>query len=93
MDATPAGKKGIADQGYQGEKEMLCTPNSYDSAELRTFKGRARARHETFNSRIKNFACLEQRFRHGMEKHKICFEAVCVIVQYQMENGAPLFDV
>ncbi|KAI2500860.1 hypothetical protein MHU86_13580 [Fragilaria crotonensis] len=90
---TTLGKKGIADQGYRGEKAILCTPNSHDSTELRNFKSRARARHETFNSRIKNFACLDQRFRHGMEKHKICFEAVCVIVQYQLENGAPLFDV
>lgn len=54
-------------------------------------QSRARARHETFDSRIKNFACLDQRFRHGMEKHKICFEAVCVIVQYQLENAALLF--
>ena len=28
-----------------------------------------------------------------MDKHKICFEAVCVIVQFQLENGSPLFDV
>ena len=128
-NTTAAGKKGIADQGYRGEKGILCTLSSHDSGELRTFKvlsirtntnhvipllwhtahgcttshaytifcfnqqSRARARHETFNSRIKNFGCLEQRFRHGMEKHRICFEAVCVIVQYQMDNGAPLFDV
>ena len=56
-------------------------------------QSRARARHETFNGRIKNFGCLDDRFRHGMEKHKICFEAVCVIVQYQLENGSPLFDI
>jgi hypothetical protein len=49
--------------------------------------------HETFNSRLKNFHCLDDRFRHGIDKHKICFEAICVIVQYQLENGSPLFDV
>ena len=119
-EQTPINKKGIADKGYQGEKDILCTPNSQDTAELRKFKvsaamsrrlpfavpeihivspilyhhqTRARARHETFNARIKNFACLDARFRHGMSKHKICFEAVCVIVQYQLENGAPLFDL
>ena len=119
---TPISKKGIAVRGYQGEKDILCTPNSQDTPELRKLKvstvvlllfpsfavpathiigtiihpphqTRARARHETFNARIKNFACLDARFRHGISKHKICFEAVCVIVQYQLENGAPLFDL
>ncbi|KAI2492569.1 hypothetical protein MHU86_21990 [Fragilaria crotonensis] len=92
-DKTPDSRKGIADQGYRGEKYILCTPNSHDTLELRTFKSRARARHETFNARIKTFACLDQRFRHGMDKHKVCFEAVCVIVQYQLELGSPLFDI
>jgi hypothetical protein len=41
-DNTPLGKKGIADQGYRGEKGILCTPNSHDSAELRTFKVRSK---------------------------------------------------
>jgi hypothetical protein len=35
---TPAGKKGIADNGYRGEKGTLSTPNSHDPAELRKFK-------------------------------------------------------
>ena len=56
-------------------------------------QSRARARHETFNSKIKNFAYLDNRFRHGMDKHKMCFEALCVIAQYQLENGSPLFDI
>lgn len=92
-EKTPKGKKGIADQGYRGEKEILCTPNSRDTPALREYKTRARARHETFNGRLKNFASLDNQFRHGMAKHKICFEAICVIVQYQLENGAPLFDI
>jgi hypothetical protein len=83
---APSQKKGIADMGYRGERGLLCTASSLDSAKLRTFKvsihfkqwmcrwcslpffsqvcmsiilfkqSRARARHETFNSRIKNFA-------------------------------------
>ena len=90
---TPRGKKGIADLGYRGEKRILSTPNSHDPEELRTFKSRARARQESFNARIEFFGCLSQRFRHGVKKHEICFEAVCVILQYQMENGSPLFDI
>jgi hypothetical protein len=56
------------------------------------FKSRARARHESFNGRLKFFDILQNTFRHGEARHKIAFEAVCVIVQYQMDNGSPLFD-
>jgi len=93
-EKIPAGKMVIGDNGYRGEKNIISTPNNaHDPAELRKFKSRARARHETFNSRLKNFLCLEDRFRHGIEKHRIVFEAICVICQYQLENGSPLFDV
>jgi len=87
------GKKGIADNGYRGERNVLSKPNSHDPPELRQFKRRAWSRHETYNGRIKNFRCLDSRFRHGIAKHQMCFETVCVICQYQIENGSPLFDV
>ena len=90
----PAGKRAIGDNGCRGEPDTVSTPSSHDLPELRLFKCHARARHETFNGRIKKFKCLSERFRHnGIKKHHVCFEAVCVIVQYQMENGSPLFDV
>ena len=89
----PSGKRVIGDNGYKGESNVISTPNSHDPEALRRFKSRARARHESFNGRIKNFKCLDERFRHGIAKHHICFEAVCVIVQYQLENGSPLFSV
>lgn len=92
-DKIPTGKKGIADNGYRGEVAILSTPNAHDPPELRKFKSRARARHESFNARLKSFRCLDVRFRHGVEKHRSVFEAVCVICQYQLENGSPLFDV
>ena len=37
-EKTPIGKKGIADQGYRGEKEIICTPNSHDTPALREYK-------------------------------------------------------
>lgn len=93
MAKVPAGKRGIADNGYKGEPTVLCTPNTHDPKELRQFKSRARARQESFNKRTKNFKCLSTDFRHGIIKHKVLFEAICVILQYELENGKPLFDV
>lgn len=89
----PAGKKIIGDQGYRGEPNTVSVYNPNDSDDTKKFKSRARCRHETFNGRIKFFGCLTKSFRHTLCKHKSTFEAVCVIVQYQLENGSPLFDV
>lgn len=88
---------GIANGGYEmgEEKDMgfLCLPNTMDSRELKRFKSRARCRHESLNGRLNNFKILQDKFRHGMKCHGIAFEAVAVIIQYQMDNGAPIFDV
>ena len=88
----PAGKRAVGDEGYRGEQQ-ISTWNTLDTPMVKEFKKRARARHETFNGRIKKFTILDERFHHGVAKHKAVFEAVCVIVQYDMENGHPLFDV
>jgi hypothetical protein len=89
----PDGRKVIGDRGYRGEANLISTPNPHDPQELRNFKARARARHETINARLKNFRILDTRFRHGMAKHHIVFEVICVIVQYQFELGSVLFEV
>lgn len=86
------GKLGLADRGYPGQVE-LSLPNTNDPGPLKKFKSRGRARHETFNRRLKCFQCLADTFRHNLDKHKIAFQAVCVIVQYQMDNGAELFEI
>jgi DDE superfamily endonuclease len=88
----PENKWVIADNGYQGEA-TISAPNPLDTDAVKLFKKRARARHETINSRVKNFAILEQRFRHAINKHHVVFEAVAVIIQYEMDNGYKLFDI
>jgi hypothetical protein len=45
------------------------------------------------NGRLCNFKILQDKFWHGMKHRKIAFKAVAVIVQYQMGNGSPLFEV
>ncbi len=82
----------IADNGYPGKPNLLI-PNRDDSQAVKKFKSHARARHETFNCRIKVFKALSQTFRHNLKRHQSAFEAVCVLVQYQIECGSPLFDV
>jgi hypothetical protein len=93
-EMIPEGRRVIADNGYASsqERNTISTPNSHDPRDVRKFKSRARARHESFNAKIKNFRSLAEQFRHGVTNHKIVFEAVCVICQYQLENGSPLFD-
>jgi hypothetical protein len=89
----PLGKKAVEDRGYRGEPAKCSIPNCQDTAEVRLFKSRAGARHESVNARFKNYGSLNCNFRHGIEKHKAVFEAVCVVVQFQFETGSPLFDV
>lgn len=91
------GKVAIVDRGYEtsqpDERDKVSTPNSLDSEELANFKTRARLRHETFNGRLCDFKILYNKFRHSEDKQKLAFYAVCVTVQYQMDNGSPIFDV
>lgn len=92
----PPGKLVNADRGYitsRADERMLATPNTMDPAALQNFKSRVRLRHETFNGRIKFFNCLSETFRHGFDNHKFALEAVCVTVQYQMDNGSEIYAV
>jgi hypothetical protein len=100
----PDGKLATADRGYRGEP-ALRLPNDRDTDIAKGFKKRSQARHETLNSRLKSFKILSTRFRHSHngrkqqqgvtchDNHKVIFEAVCVLLQYDMENGHPLFAV
>jgi len=86
-------KKGIADEGYVGVNDFLSTRNALDMKEVGKFKARAKCRHESYNRRIKAFMCMDERFRHGVDKHWISFTAVCVLCQYQLNEEESLFDL
>lgn len=87
------GKKAIGDRGYNGHHKECSTFNAHDIRSVRKFKSRALKRHENFNGMTKRFDCLSGQFRHGIEQFATCFEAICVICQYQMEDDMPLFNV
>ena len=71
----------------------VSTQNQYDSHAMKAPSG---ADTEKDNGRLKNFRIPQDVFRHKggthMEKHKMIFEAINVIVAYQLECGFPLFD-
>jgi hypothetical protein len=93
----PHGKKVITGQGVYGSKAepedhiKLALPNHSDKKGLANFKARVRARHESFNGRLKFYKSLPDTYHHRADNHVHVFEAVCVTVQYQMDNGAKLF--
>ena len=95
----PEGKRANGESGYKGLVEKAINTQKKQSKELKKFLGRAKNRQETLHIRLKLFTSLYHRFHHGrstqnkMDFHKLCVEAVCVIVQYDMDNGSPIFDL
>ena len=96
-DRMPEGKVGVADRGYRTSKpdevNVLATPQIGDDPELHRFMSRVRCRTETVMGRFKAFDVLSGTFRHGDDKHEFSFKAVAVIVQYQIDHGAYLYQV
>jgi DDE superfamily endonuclease len=93
LTMIPDGKKVMGDNGYHGESEKITTPNRHDSELVKRKKGRAMARQETINRRIKSYGVIKGPFRSDPSNHQMVFEAVCVLVQYDLENGSLLYEV
>ena len=97
LSKIPPNCRAIGDEGYRGEPSKVSTRNQFNSVELKQFQSRVRARHETVNARLKTFGVLSQTFRSKgvtrQDKHKSVFEACCVLVQYELDNGGQLFKV
>lgn len=91
-DKIADGKLAIGDRAYGAGKNTAVKRNE-DPGGLHNFKSRALSRHETFNGRLTKYAVLRECFRHGFTRHPLAMEAVCVIVQYQMDLGDELFAV
>ena len=90
----PKQSMGIADSAYR-KIPCITTHREGHSSEMRKFINRVRARHESFFKRLKDFNILKLKFRGSYdnhEEHRMYFEACCVLVQYDMENGHPLME-
>jgi hypothetical protein len=62
--------------------------------EFKTIRKYLRNRHETCNSRLKQFGILSGTFRHDILKHGACFRACAVLTQLSFEfGGKKLYDM
>jgi hypothetical protein len=107
QEKLPDGKKAIANSAYP-KAPKASTENPLDDKIVKVLRRRARAHHEIFNKRIKDFKILSTRFRSTrstkgsptpglpttvLDKHKAVFQACCVLVQYDVEEESPLIKV
>ena len=95
LEKLQEGKLAVCDKGYIDRKlaHKLSWPNPHDAPDTNEYKSRIRMRGETINGRMKFFKILRECYRHKIEYHNDVYMAVAVMVQYQMDNGAPIFAV
>ena len=53
----------------------------------------ARARHETINSRFKEFKCLRVKYRHEKSAHFTFFAPCAMITQLEIAEGKKIFQI
>ena len=89
------GERVEADDGYMGEcpAKCVCPGGMSTRRDQGRLRARVRNRHETLNERLKNFQCIDTRFRHGGVKHGYCTHAACVLTQLSIQSGEPLMDM
>ena len=84
------GEMTLADRGYNDPK-FFVNPNYYPHSTRQ--QKIVMARHETVNSRLKQFGVLRASFRHHLDLHGPCFHAAANLIQLGITNGSPLFSV
>ena len=92
------GKFVVCDRGYTkfSDPEYLnkvAFKHRDDDDDLKEFKGRVCARHESVNALLKEHQILFQTFRHSKHQHEMAFKAVCLLVQMHFDMAIKyLFD-
>jgi hypothetical protein len=86
------GEKFIADRGYRDGNKYADTPTGNSNPSQR-MKRTVRARHETFNCRLKKYKVLSTTYRNGRETHFTMLHIIMNILQIEIENGYPLYSV
>lgn len=98
LDMMPEGTRAVVDGGYPGDTDKLSGYNQFDSDEMKKFKADVKSRQETWNARMKIFHMMKHCFEHPKEKFPDCCTAVCVLIQYTIEDtdpesANPMFDI
>ncbi|KAL3782550.1 hypothetical protein HJC23_005224 [Cyclotella cryptica] len=95
---VPSGKRLIGDSGYVGGAKKISTTLGGHSKEVKEYFAQAKFRQETINAnaRYKKLPHKGEK-RSGskgkMDLHELEFNAITVALQYDLENGNPLFDL
>lgn len=75
-----------AAQEIEGKAKIAVSKGMYHERADGHKKFKKRACQETVNSHIKDFAIMDERFRSDLDKHSICFFAVLVLVQLDINQ-------
>ena len=100
----PVGKRLVGDSGYVGEADKVSTTLGGHSVEAKRLFARFKSRQESLFRAYKALGIMGgDSFRHkgrqgGGSKervavHGLVFDAITVVMQYNMESGFPLFDI
>ena len=86
LQLVAPGKFIVCDRGYikfsdPDYLEKVAFKHDDDDDDLKAFKGRVCARHETVNALLKEYQILSQTFRHSKQQHEMAFKAACYLVQ------------
>ena len=93
MNYLDEGETVEADSGYTGDIPVRTPDDFGGNIEWRRMKGKARARHETINGAIKQYAIMNDVYRHSIHKHNSLLKAVCALVQSEIEEGNITFQI
>ncbi len=95
----PKGLRLVGDSAYEGQPDKVSTTNDAHDSAMKELFARMKSLQETVFKRLKDFKVLRRPFCHGqgtkdkLEKIRLSFEACLVLVQYDIENRHPLFQV
>lgn len=92
VDALDPGEYYLADGGYRDGNQWSVTPSGHHRFDDRQ-KSAVRARHETYNKRLKDWGALREVYRHKLELHSQVFRAIANIIQIAIASGETLFQV
>ena len=78
---------------YEGDVPRFILLSTAPTEALYESNKKIRAHHESINGRFKRFRAISGPFRHGVEKHGVCFRAVATLVQLMLRHDDPVFPI